>query len=104
MRIIHKKHIFSRFYPRPYPRGCLANLGNGVNFAEQNVTIMCTMKKSYERFARLIENGETLRDPEVTFKSICRELRVSPSALDEIVERELGVKGQELIDKYRKNE
>ncbi|MCQ2182817.1 MAG: hypothetical protein MJY89_05370 [Bacteroidales bacterium] len=57
---------------------------------------------SYRRFARLIEDGEFLRDPNVTFKSICRHLLVSPSSLEEIIEKELGMKGQEVIDNYRK--
>lgn len=59
---------------------------------------------SYRRFARLVEDGESLRDPDITFKSICRRLLVSPSSLDEIIEKELGMKGQEVIDNYRKIE
>jgi len=81
---------------------CFVDLDS--NFAVQNEKIMCTTVKSYRRFARLIEDGEILRNPDITFKDICRRLLVSPSSLDEIIERELGMKGQEVIDIYRKIE
>jgi len=65
---------------------------------------MCALSNSYRRFARLIESGEVLRDPDITFIGVCRKLWISPSSLDEIIERELGMTGQEVIDFYRKIE
>jgi len=99
-----KKPVFCVFYPHPDPLKSLRFLGWKTNFAEQNDKIMCAFETCYRRFARLIENGEILRDPDVTYKSICRRLLISPSSLDEIIERELGMKGQEVIDIYRKIE
>lgn len=73
-----------------------------VKFAKQNFKDMCTRMSAYRRFAALMEEGECLRDNNVSFRRICRCLFVSPSSLNEILEKELGMNGEEVIDYYRK--
>jgi len=59
---------------------------------------------TYRRFAELMEDREFLHKQNVTFNNVCRQLSVSPSSLDEIIEKELGMSGREVIDYYRKIE
>lgn len=61
---------------------------------------MCTMTGIYERFGREITENESYR--ELDFGQICRKIRASPSSLDEILLKEVGVDGRTLIGILRK--
>ena len=41
-------------------------------------------------------------DPTVTFSGICAALRVSPSDLDEILIKEIGMNGSEILQSFQK--
>lgn len=62
---------------------------------------MCAISSTYLRFERLMDREKVYRNPNVTFRSLCRMLSVSPASLNEIILRELGIGGEELIDYYR---
>lgn len=62
---------------------------------------MCAISSTYLRFERLMDNEKVYRNPDITFRSICRRLAISPSSLEEILLRELGMSGDELVDFYR---
>ena len=95
---MHKKHIFLTFYPHPDPLRMLQKSVSDVNFAVQNVKIMCAIMSAYLGFARMVGSGEILRDPKISFRDVCRRLRVSPASLNEVLEEELGVSGQRLLE------
>lgn len=62
---------------------------------------MCALMKSYSRFERLMNVDEVWRNPYLDYQSVCRMIGVSPASLDEILESELGMRGEEILDKYR---
>lgn len=72
-----------------------------VIFGFQNDMLMRTMKKIYERFGVLMESDEVLSRPGIDFRLVCRMLRVSPPDLDEVVRKELGMSGEEVVGKCR---
>ena len=52
-------------------------------------------KKTYRRFASLLEGGSYS-----SYEAICRALRTSPDDLDELLFDELGCTGRELFNYY----
>ena len=64
---------------------------------------MCTIMKTYGRFADLLDGSRILENPFVGFGHVCRFLRVSPASLDEILTEELGMTGAELMESRRKS-
>ena len=64
---------------------------------------MCTIMKTYGRFAGLLDGSRILENPFVRFRDVCRFLRVSPASLDEILMDELGMTGAELMESRRKS-
>ena len=62
---------------------------------------MCAISSTFLRFERMMNIEKVWLNPDVSFRTICRRLSVSPSSLDEILLRELGVSGDELVDFYR---
>ena len=57
---------------------------------------MCTIRRSYQKFAATLDKyaGE---GADVSFGEICREVRVSPSDMGELLVSELGMGGDELV-------
>lgn len=55
------------------------------------------MKTAYEKFAALLET-ETAKGKD--FPALCKLLGVSPVSLEEVLLEELGMTGQEVVDKY----
>ena len=74
-----------------------------ATFAEQKDKNMKTMMKTFERFSQLIQNGVTRANPYLTFETVCRMLKVSPEALDELLLDELGMCGEQIIAASRKH-
>ena len=57
------------------------------------------MNRAYARFGQWLERqGSDAAAP--AFREVCRELRVSPVDLDEVLFRETGMRGEEIIDVY----
>lgn len=63
---------------------------------------MKTMMKTFERFSRIVVNGVAKYNPHLSFKTVCRMLKVSPTALDEVLLDELGMTGDQIIAASRK--
>lgn len=66
-------------------------------FAQTTVMIMCTISKSYQRFAVLLDKYAA-EGADVSFGELCSAVRVSPSDMGELLVRELGMGGDELVD------
>ena len=60
---------------------------------------MCTMNRAYERFGRWLERHGP-EDASRGFRAVCREVRVCPPDLDEVLIRETGMSGDEILDIY----
>ena len=63
---------------------------------------MCTVNNASARFASGLMDGSLLADNEKSFCEICKKLNVSPVSLDEILVRELGMNGQEILKCFQK--
>lgn len=55
----------------------------------------------YREFCVMMTEDRLYEDLSVSYADICRELGVEPSELDELLVRELGYTGEELIEEYR---
>lgn len=58
--------------------------------------------KIYQEFERMMEEDRIYEDTTIDFCGICRELKVSPGDLDEVLLRELGFTGDALLAEYRR--
>jgi len=65
--------------------------GNGKNGK------MKTMQDIYVRFADMVEELQQ-KGGEPDYRKICRKLGVAPASLDEVLESELGMSGNELLE------
>ena len=63
---------------------------------------MCTVSNAYERFASRVLDGSLPAENEKSFCDFCKKNNVSPVSLDEILERELGMSGQEILNYFQK--
>lgn len=63
--------------------------------------IMKTLMKNFERFAQLLDSGAFKTNPHLSFETVCRCLKVSPSDLNELLIQEIGMDGNEIIAAYR---
>lgn len=63
--------------------------------------IMCTAMKMYLRFASKVLDAGLGDNPSVSYREICRRARVSPVSMDEILLDELGMDGNDLLDRFR---
>lgn len=61
---------------------------------------MCSINKSYEAFARLLNHGDAHILGQCDFHKICRMLHTSETSLEEILLEELGMTGQDIMDEY----
>lgn len=98
---MYKKPIYLYSDPHSDPLPLLRNSDKYVSFAIQNETIMCAISTIYSRFERLVDSEQVLRDPTTSFNSICRRLHVAPASLNEYIEEELGLSGEELLCQLR---
>lgn len=62
---------------------------------------MCVLMTSYSRFERLMDRTEVWRNPYLSYQDICRMAGVSPASLDEMLLAELGMNGEQILQKYR---
>lgn len=60
---------------------------------------MCAIEKQYFRFWRMMEDGSVPGGAE-DFRAVCRRLHCSPADLDEVLESELGMRGDEVVELY----
>ena len=63
---------------------------------------MCTVNNAYTLFASGLMDGSLLAENEKSFCKICKRFNVSPVSLDEILMRELGMSGQEILNYFQK--
>ncbi len=62
---------------------------------------MDRLEKVYREFGVMMTEDRIYEDASVSYADICKELGVLPSELDEVLLRELGYTGEELMEKYR---
>lgn len=62
---------------------------------------MFTFEETFTRFSRLMDEEEIWQDPAVTFRQICRQLRVSCRRFSRFLFGELGFRGEEILRIYR---
>lgn len=63
---------------------------------------MFTKTRAYAEFSAMMLGDRIYEDPRVSYEDICAALRVSPSCLDRILVRELGMKGREILYSFQK--
>lgn len=62
---------------------------------------MFTFEETFTRFARLMDEEEIWQDPAITFRQICRKLRVPRRRFSRFLWGELGYRGEEILRVYR---
>ena len=62
---------------------------------------MRTIEENYALLERLVDEERIYLDPSFTFGRVCRLLGVSHREMDAMLERELGLGGQEMFDALR---
>ena len=73
-----------------------------VNLRSQKRSLMFTKTKAYAEFSEMMLRDRIYEDPDVCYEDICAAMRVSPSSLDSILVRELGMKGREILYSFQK--
>jgi len=63
---------------------------------------MRSLQKAYSRFGQMVCEEECYRQPGLTFKDICAQLRVPEDGLNEIIFKEMGMNGQEILYSFQK--
>ena len=63
---------------------------------------MKTMDTTYQEFARMLLDDRIYEDTTISFTDICASLRVSPSDLNEILIKEIGMNGTEILQSFQK--
>lgn len=79
----------------------LQSIRKQTTFACQKEKIMNTMMNTLSRFERLVSSLAVSGKLDVDFHGVCRMLHVSPYSLEEVIERQLGMTGDEILDAYR---
>lgn len=64
---------------------------------------MYTIKENYSRLERLLTDEKIYLIPDLTFETLCSWLEVLPADLENLIFEELGLTGQELLDRYRRD-
>lgn len=62
---------------------------------------MRTFEDSYELFGRLVADENIFLDPAFSFERTCRMVGVGRAEMDEVLQRELGLGGDELFGALR---
>ena len=60
------------------------------------------MDTTYQEFARMLLDDRIYEDTTISFTDICASLRVSPSDLNEILIKEIGMNGTEILQSFQK--
>jgi len=63
---------------------------------------MKTIETTYSEFSRMLLDDRIYEDLTISFTDICASLRVSPSDLDEILIKEIGMNGPEILQSFQK--
>lgn len=63
---------------------------------------MFTIEQAYAEFSRMMLGDRIYEDPSVSYEDICAAMRTSPSSLDRILLKELGMKGREILYYFQK--
>ena len=74
---------------------------SGPNLMNKRTEKMDRLEKVYREFGVMMTEDRIYEDASVSYADICKELGVLPSELDEVLLRELGYTGEELMEKYR---
>jgi DNA-binding transcriptional ArsR family regulator len=64
---------------------------------------MYTIEDNYSRLESLLTEEKIYLIPDLTFEKVCSWLGVQPRELENLIFKELGLTGQGLIDRYRKD-
>ena len=63
---------------------------------------MRTIASTYSNFSRMLLRDRVCEDPDITYSDICAALRVCPADLNEILQDELGMNGNEILQSFQK--
>lgn len=63
---------------------------------------MKTIETAYSEFSRMLLGDRIYEDPTITFHDICTTLGASPSDLNEILIKEIGMNGPEILQSFQK--
>lgn len=63
---------------------------------------MKTIETAYPEFSRMLLDDRIYEDPTITFPDICASLEVAPGDLDEILVKEMGMNGPEILQSFQK--
>ncbi len=63
---------------------------------------MKTIETAYPEFSRMLLDDRIYEDPTITFSDICASLEVAPGDLDEILVKEMGMNGPEILQSFQK--
>jgi len=63
---------------------------------------MFSMNKKMERFGQYLVSPTQDKNMLPSFQSVCFRLRISPDSFSEILRKELGMNGPEILALYRK--
>ena len=59
------------------------------------------MTDKYAAFSRLLEEDKLYRDRSLRFEDLCQRIGTDPAALEEVLLRELGMTGEEILSMFR---
>ncbi len=62
---------------------------------------MKTLLTTYSEFSKMLLQDRIHEDRTVTYDDICAALQVSPSSLDEMLLKELGMNGREILYSFQ---
>lgn len=63
---------------------------------------MRTIESTYSNFCAVLLRDRIYEDTTISFEDICSALHVSPGSLDEILMKELGMNGREILYSFQK--
>ena len=63
---------------------------------------MKTIARAYSEFGALMEDSAYLSTPNLTFAGVCAHIGVSPSSLNEVLRKELGFYGPDILEYFQK--
>lgn len=63
---------------------------------------MKTIETAYSEFSRMLLGDRIYEDSTITFPDICASLHVAPSDLNEILIKEIGMNGPEILQSFQK--
>lgn len=62
---------------------------------------MRTMEKCYESLCRLMNDGRVIRSRTADFSSLCRSVGADETGLSNMLYREFGMSGDEILEAFR---